>query len=235
MAPRIWRITRIWGKARSLKSVSPSQPCFTPSLARRVASIPTPGTFVRCLENAFWHFGGVPQRLVLDNLRAAVTKADWFDPELNPKFRSFGQHYGLVLLPTKPRTPRHKGKIERGVDYVQENAAAWPHICQPRRAKSLLAAVRTAPEQDAVGPAVAAGTHRRDPADRVARQKQQIDAFVAHLLDAAKLANVPVTVNRSRPSASRSRRVFRGSSQRTVMLFSAAFRWVSARACNSSI
>jgi hypothetical protein len=74
------------------------------------------------LENAFWHFGGVPQRLVLDNLRAAVTKADWFDPELNPKVRSFGQHYGIVLLPTKPRTPRHKGKVEKGVDYVQDNA-----------------------------------------------------------------------------------------------------------------
>lgn len=78
--------------------------------------------FLRCLENAFWHFGGVPQRLILDNLRAAVTKADWFDPEINPKVRSFGQHYGIALLPTKPYTPRHKGKVERGIDYVQENA-----------------------------------------------------------------------------------------------------------------
>jgi transposase len=82
----------------------------------------TTEAFLRCLENAFWHFGGVPQRLVLDNLKAAVTKADWFDPEINPKVRSFGQHYGIALLPTKPYTPRHKGKIERGVDYVQENA-----------------------------------------------------------------------------------------------------------------
>jgi hypothetical protein len=63
----------------------------------------------------------VPQRLVLDNLRAAVTKADWFDPDLNPKVRSFAQHYGMALMPTKPRTPRHKGKIEKGVDYVQDN------------------------------------------------------------------------------------------------------------------
>jgi hypothetical protein len=78
--------------------------------------------FLRCLENAFWHFGGVPQRLVLDNLRAAVSKADWYDPDLNPKVRCFGQHYGVVLWPTRPYTPRHKGKVERGVDYVQENA-----------------------------------------------------------------------------------------------------------------
>lgn len=77
--------------------------------------------FIRCLENAFWHFGGVPQRLVLDNLKAAVTRADWFDPDLNPKVRAFAQHYGLVLWPTRPYLPRHKGKVERGVDYVQEN------------------------------------------------------------------------------------------------------------------
>jgi transposase len=81
----------------------------------------TTDNFIRCLENAFWHFGGAPQRVVLDNLRAAVHKADWFDPELNPKVQAFAAHYGVVMLPTKPYTPRHKGKVERGVDYVQEN------------------------------------------------------------------------------------------------------------------
>jgi hypothetical protein len=78
--------------------------------------------FIRCVENAFWTFGGAVQRVVLDNLKAAVEKADWFDPELNPKVRSFAAHYGVALLPTRPYTPRHKGKVERGVDYVQENA-----------------------------------------------------------------------------------------------------------------
>jgi transposase len=81
----------------------------------------TTDDFIHCLENAFWHFGGVPRQLVLDNLRAAVTKADWFDPELNPRVRSFAAHYGVAMLPTRPYTPRHKGKVERGVDYVQEN------------------------------------------------------------------------------------------------------------------
>ena len=82
----------------------------------------TTDNLIHCLENAFWHFGGVPKTLVPDNLKAAVIKADWYDPDLNPKLRSFCRHYGTVLLPTKPRTPRHKGKVERGVDYVQENA-----------------------------------------------------------------------------------------------------------------
>ncbi|HEY2857135.1 MAG TPA: IS21 family transposase [Terracidiphilus sp.] len=82
----------------------------------------TTDDFLRCIENAFRHFGGAPRRLVLDNLRAAVTKADWFDPELNPKVRSFGEHYGVVFLPTRPYTPRHKGKVENGVGYAQDNA-----------------------------------------------------------------------------------------------------------------
>ncbi len=82
----------------------------------------TTDDFLRCLESAFRHFGGAPRSLVLDNLRAAVKKADWFEPELNPKVRSFGEHYGLIFWPTRPYTPRHKGKVEKGVDYVQDNA-----------------------------------------------------------------------------------------------------------------
>jgi transposase len=82
----------------------------------------TTDDFLRCLENAFHHFGGVPQTLVIDNLKAAVAKADWFDPDLNPKILAFCEHYGTVVLPTKVRTPRHTGKVERGVGYAQDNA-----------------------------------------------------------------------------------------------------------------
>jgi len=42
-------------------------------------------TFIRCVENAFRHFGGVTRTTVVDNLKAAVLDADWFDPNLNPK------------------------------------------------------------------------------------------------------------------------------------------------------
>ena len=82
----------------------------------------TTDAFLQCLENAFWDWGGVPRIITIDNLRAAVKHPDWYDPELNPKVQSFCQHYGTVVLPTRPYTPRHKGKVERGVGYVQENA-----------------------------------------------------------------------------------------------------------------
>ncbi|MCL2330871.1 MAG: IS21 family transposase, partial [Phycisphaerae bacterium] len=78
--------------------------------------------FIGCMEDAFIYFGGCPQVVVIDNLRAAVKHPDWFDPELVPKLRSFCQHYGIAILPTKPYVPRHKGKVESSVKYVQNNA-----------------------------------------------------------------------------------------------------------------
>jgi len=97
--------------------LSHSRKAYSEAVYRQTAE-----TFIRCIENALWHFGGVPRTLVPDNLKAAVIQADWYDPELNPKIQSFCEHYGTVLLPTRPRTPRHKGKIERGIDYVKSNA-----------------------------------------------------------------------------------------------------------------
>jgi transposase len=81
----------------------------------------TTENFIRVLENAFWRLGGVPKVIVFDNAKCAVNQADWYDPELNPKIVEFCKHYGCAFIPTRPRTPRHKGKVERGVDYVQEN------------------------------------------------------------------------------------------------------------------
>lgn len=97
--------------------LSHSRKAYSEAVFRQTAD-----EFIRCLENAFRHFGGVPRTLVVDNLKAAVLKADWYDPDLNPRIRSFCEHYGTVLLPTRPRTPRHKGKVERIVGYVQDNA-----------------------------------------------------------------------------------------------------------------
>jgi transposase len=79
-------------------------------------------TFLRCLENALRSFGGVPLMLNVDNLKAAVLKADWFDPEINPKLADFCRHYGTHVVPCRPFTPQHKGKVERGVAYVRSNA-----------------------------------------------------------------------------------------------------------------
>jgi transposase len=82
----------------------------------------TTEAFIRCLENAYRRFGGVPASTRIDNLKAAVKKPDWFDPELNPKVEEFARHYGTVILPTRPYSPQHKGKVENSVNYLKDNA-----------------------------------------------------------------------------------------------------------------
>ena len=82
----------------------------------------TTDNFIAAIENAFHYFGGVPKRLVIDNLKAAVKNADWYDPEIHPKLQSFAMHYGTVFVPTKPYTPEHKGKVESSVKYAKNNA-----------------------------------------------------------------------------------------------------------------
>lgn len=84
----------------------------------------TTDNFIAAIENAFHHFGGVPKRLVIDNLKAAVNRADWYDPEIHPKLQSFAVHYGTAFVPTKAYTPEHKGKVESGVKYAKNNALA---------------------------------------------------------------------------------------------------------------
>lgn len=96
--------------------------------SREATFTQTTEDFFRCLESAFAHSGGVPKTLVINNLKAAAAHPDWFDPELTPKVQAFCRHYGTVILPTKPRTPRHKGKIEAGVNYVKNNALKAPQF-----------------------------------------------------------------------------------------------------------
>ena len=78
--------------------------------------------FLRVLENAVRYFGGSPQLLNFDNLKAAVIKADWYDPAMNPKLADFCRHYGMTPMPCRSYTPQHKGKVERGVGYAKGNA-----------------------------------------------------------------------------------------------------------------
>lgn len=81
-------------------------------------------TWIACHRHAFESFGGIPQRVVLDNLRAAIIEANLHDPILGEAYRRMAQHYGFVVSPNRPRTPEHKGKVESGVHYVQRNFMA---------------------------------------------------------------------------------------------------------------
>ena len=79
-------------------------------------------TWLRLHRNALTWFGGVPRRIVIDNLKAAIVRAVWDDPEVQQSYRECAEHYGFLIAPCRPRTPQHKGKVEKGgVHYVKRN------------------------------------------------------------------------------------------------------------------
>jgi transposase len=73
------------------------------------------GSHVRALT----FLGGAPRQLVPDNLRAAVLRANWYEPGINPTYRDLAAHYGTAILPARVRRPRDKAKVEAGVLVVE--------------------------------------------------------------------------------------------------------------------
>ena len=78
-------------------------------------------TWLRLHQDAFAFFGGIPGKIVLDNLKSGIVKAAVHDPLVQRSYRDQAEHYGFVVDPNRPRTPRHKGKVERSVCYVKQN------------------------------------------------------------------------------------------------------------------
>jgi len=79
-------------------------------------------TWLRCHRNAFAFFGGVPERVRIDNLKAGIVRACWDEPQAQQAYRECAEHYDFLITPCRPRKPEHKGKVEQGgVHYVKRN------------------------------------------------------------------------------------------------------------------
>ena len=70
-------------------------------------------------QRALRFFGGVPEIIVPDNLKAAVTRADRYEPEINLTYQDMARHYGTAIIPTRARKPRDKAKVEAAVLLAQ--------------------------------------------------------------------------------------------------------------------
>ena len=73
------------------------------------------------LEEAWAFFGGVAARVVLDNLKAAITKADRYDPVFHRTFAEYAAHRGFVIDAAVPHHPTGKPVVERNVQYLRES------------------------------------------------------------------------------------------------------------------
>jgi transposase len=80
-------------------------------------------TWLRCHRNALEFFGGVPQRLVIDNLKSGITQAVWDDSQVQLANRECAEHYGFLILPCRPAIPEHKGQVEGG--FCMCRAVSW--------------------------------------------------------------------------------------------------------------
>lgn len=73
------------------------------------------GSHVRMFE----FFGGVPALVIPDNEKAGVRHANHYEPDLNPTYQDLASHYSTTVLPTRPKAPRDKAKVEAGVQAVE--------------------------------------------------------------------------------------------------------------------
>jgi transposase len=72
-------------------------------------------TWIGCHVRAFEYFAGTSAIWVPDNPKVGVTRADRYDPDLNPTYADLARHYGAVVIPARPRKPRDKAKVEAAV------------------------------------------------------------------------------------------------------------------------
>ena len=70
---------------------------------------------------AFEFFGGVPARLVPDNLKTGVDRPDLYDPRINRSYAELAAHYGCLIDPARSRKPRDKARIERPMPYIRDS------------------------------------------------------------------------------------------------------------------
>lgn len=85
-------------------------------------------SWIDCHRRAFEFFEGVPETVVLDNLKSGVIKPDIFDPTINRAYADCERYYGFVADPAKARMPQHKGKVERQVSVVRQQVLAGRNL-----------------------------------------------------------------------------------------------------------
>lgn len=80
--------------------------------------------WIRSNERAFWYFGGVTAATVPDNLRSAVSRSDPYEPDINPTYAEFAEHYSTVIIPARVREARDKALVENAVGLAYQRIYA---------------------------------------------------------------------------------------------------------------
>ena len=99
--------------------------CYSRMLYLEFTLSETLENFLACHQNAFAFFGGVPSRIMVDNLKSAVLKRSVGEkPVFNPRYKDFADHYGFEIAPCGVGQAHEKGRVENAVGYVKKNFLA---------------------------------------------------------------------------------------------------------------
>jgi len=75
-------------------------------------------------QRALAFYGGVPAAIVPDNLKSGISDPCRYEPGINRTYQEFAAHYGVAILPARPRKPRDKAKVEKAVQEVERQILA---------------------------------------------------------------------------------------------------------------
>lgn len=78
-------------------------------------------TFIDCHREAFNYFGGIPSVVKVDNLKAAILEAHFYQPVYQSLYKRFADYHHFQILPCRIRQPQEKGKVESGIKYIKNN------------------------------------------------------------------------------------------------------------------
>jgi len=142
--------------------------------------------FLGCHERAFAAFGGVPQRLIIDNLKSAVLqRLAGVAPVFNPKYLDFSHHWGFEISACNVRSGNEKGRVENGVGYVKKNFLAGLQLVD----FPALQAAATLWVDTQANVRVHASTHQR-PIDMFEQERSALKALNPNGFDLARVITV---------------------------------------------
>lgn len=78
-------------------------------------------TFIQCHINAFNFFNGIPAKVKIDNLKAAILEANFYEPVYQGLYKQFADYCGFLPFPCRVREPQEKGKVESGIKFIKNN------------------------------------------------------------------------------------------------------------------
>lgn len=143
--------------------------CYSRKLYVEFTLLERQEQFLACHSNAFTYFGGVPRRIMVDNLKSAVLSHPRGQPAVyHPRYLDFAAHYGFSISACNVRAGNEKGRVENAVGYVKKNFLAGLELTS-------LSAVQTAARRwlDEVANVRIHATTRRSPVDLFREERLQ--------------------------------------------------------------